>query len=183
MFIGLLSLIAVAFVEFLLSASWAPAYFRFGFPLFEKQFAFSDQPARQLRDRELSAEFRGRLGPSIVGLGASTVFRRLSQDELAFRKRFFEFLIFATTPIMHGIARVDRRERTVTVTGYANWYPLFFSAFWLGVPTRFALAAYGVRAAIVCGLMLPTVLGVCWFLELPQYRRVYRRLQEHYGVL
>jgi hypothetical protein len=174
MLIGVLTVIMVAFVEFLLSAAWAPAYFRFGLALFEKQFSFSTEPARDLSDKELSAEFRGGVGPSMV-------FCRLSPDELAFRKRIFEIRLFNFSPVMHGIARIGRREHTVTVTGYVNWYPVVFTAFWIGA-TISLVSPEGPWVCAIWALGAPTVIGVCWLLEQSLYRRVYRRLQEHYGV-
>jgi hypothetical protein len=110
--------IGVALVELVLSGMWVPVYFRIGFPLFVKSFRFSGDSC-EIDVAALSSEFAGRIAPPLV-------FRPLDSGEIAFREKLICFSWFSYTPVMHGLIRADRDTRTVSTTGYANWFPVFF---------------------------------------------------------
>jgi len=114
----ILILMVVAIAEIALSGRWVPFYFLKGIILFKKSFCFAETP--DVSPDDLTTRFsRGVVTP--------IVFYPLDEDLIAFREKMLSFRLFNYTPVMHGLIRVDRERREVSVTGYANWFALLFA--------------------------------------------------------
>lgn len=167
------AVLAVALLEVLAQAAWVPLYFRLGIPVYRRRMVCTGEPRMAALEGPLEEAFKGGLGPPIA-------FRALSPDELAFRERMLAFRLLSYTPVMHGQARVDPVDRTVTVSGYLNWYPLAFLVFWYsffalepGPPPEDWVFWYGFPLLIV---------GFIYLLQRVIYARVARRIGERCGA-
>ena len=95
-------LAAVSIFDYLLRAFWSPFYIRFGLPVYISHFTL---PSRfmfwklvpDMESQQLSSSFY-----------PTAVFKRISETELAFRNKLFEYKIgFRVRFPYHGVARLD----------------------------------------------------------------------------
>jgi len=157
--------IAILFLEMLFQAKFARLYFLVGLPIFRRTVKCrlgqnpipgSDEIESSMPDSRFQ-ELR---------------FKALDSSNLGFRERFFGgFFEMAYTPVMHGLLSFDRRRGVVSVTGYANWFPLAFVLFFVegialdgGVFFAFALAA---------------ILGVIYAIQASRFSNVAEVVVEH----
>ncbi len=159
----------LALLECIAQGLWLPTYFRRGLPVYRRRMVCAAGPRMAALEGPLEEESKGRIGPPIA-------FRALSDEELAFRERLAAGRLFSYTPVMHGLARLDTLDRTVTVTGYLNWYVLAFlglwysfNAFWGRPPQADWLGWYGIPILI---------LGIIYLVQFLVYARVARRIGE-----
>jgi hypothetical protein len=116
--VSIIILVVVAIAETVLNSRWAPFYFLRGIILFKKSVSFAESP--YLSPDDLSTQFS-------QGIVTPIVFYPLGEDLIAFREKLLGFRLFHYTPVMHGLIRVDRERREISVTGYANWFALLFA--------------------------------------------------------
>jgi hypothetical protein len=123
-------LILTVIAEIILSGRWTKFYFLNGLTLFKKSFTFTGDP--HLSAEELSMHYS-------QGISMPIVFHELYQDAIGFREKMFsfQFWLFRYTPIMHGLIRIDRSQREISVTGFANWSStVFVIVFFLSIFPR-----------------------------------------------
>jgi hypothetical protein len=82
-------------------------------------------------------------------------------------------LIFTYTPIMHGIIRHNHNDRTVTITGYANWFP--------GLIVILMLVQFGSRATDIVNVLLIGFI-ILYGIEFYLFNRVYESIKKEYQV-
>ena len=106
--------------EFFLSTSWTPFFFRFGIPLYRKEFPVLGHISgldEYIHDLESQVP-RSWQQPAIA-------FKALSQQELAFRQKFGQ-----RNPA-HGHLNYDPRRQNLSLTGYLPWSSLLFPVIFL----------------------------------------------------
>ena len=106
-------LIIASVFDYLLRAFWAPFYIRFGLPVFifrfplPKRFVFWEL-VPDMESQQLSSSFY-----------PTAVFKRISETELAFRNKLFEYKIgFRVRFPYHGAVRLDTHSGVVTITSF-----------------------------------------------------------------
>ncbi|MCL4266365.1 MAG: hypothetical protein KJ069_24385 [Anaerolineae bacterium] len=114
-FFFLLFIIAIG--EFILSAFWVPFYFRFGLPLYRRNFQLPPTPT-DLGQHIPTLESQL---PRSWWQGA-VVFRALGPHELAFRQH----MIKNSRNALHGRVLFDPLSNQLSITGYFYWTLLFF---------------------------------------------------------
>jgi len=165
------ALVVVIVLELVLTGSWAAVYFQVGIPIFRKRFSYTGEPVEELQADELSAEYERTFAPSVL-------FRRLGPGEIAFREKILQLRLLSYTPVMHGIIRDDRFERTVSVTGYANWFPLSFVVFWYA-----ALFDFGLEPSMLIFVIAPfLVLGLIYGIQYRLFRKIFQSAKSRYSV-
>lgn len=107
--VSIIILVVVAIAETVLSSRWAPFYFLNGIVLFKKTASFVETP--NLSPDDLTTQFS-------QGLAAPIVFFPIDEGLIAFREKMISFRFFHYTPVMHGLIRIDRDRREISVTGY-----------------------------------------------------------------
>lgn len=140
-----------------------------GIPLFVRKLPYSSDEPLVLDTAWLSEEFASKLLPSIG-------FHALGSREIAFRELLYPRFV-SYTPLMHGLIRLDKADRSVHVIGHANVFPLAFAACLIVFVTagmagdplafRMSLAAFG---AVVFGLLYVVQAG--------RYRAVCRAVEK-----
>jgi len=109
--------------EYVLSAFWAPFYFRFGIPLYRQSFHLPDVPP-ELGQHVPALESQL---PRSWWQGA-VVFRALGRHELAFRQGITN----GSRNAIHGRVLFDPWNQQISITGYVYWsfllFPLLFLA-------------------------------------------------------
>lgn len=136
-------LVLVSLMELVLSAVWAPFYFRYGIPLLRRRYAV---PA----DLELGAAIL-QLEQNLLRSWwrPAVVFRRLGPTELAFRNRF------GSRNPLQGLVRLEPGYGRLTITGnlFSAYllFPLLMLLFFLGggVPVLFFLLFTAVFSLIL----------------------------------
>lgn len=159
-------LILTVIAESILSGCWARFYFLNGLTLFKKSFMFAGEP--YLSVEELSQHY---------GQGISTpiVFHELGQDAIGFREKMFSFRLFHYTPIMHGLIRVDRSHREISVTGFANWSPIVFAVVFLATFPRVLLEKEGFGFFI---LFFFAMLGILYAIQFSRFIKIFEQVKE-----
>jgi hypothetical protein len=129
------ALIGIAILEIFLSGSWSRVYFRHGIPVYSKDVqCYSITSSTAVADTLAERLTRG--------WGPSQVFHSLSESEVAFREKAFEFTFFHYTPIMHGLITVLPRQRTAVVKGFLNWFVVAFGILVVGTELTTAPANF-----------------------------------------
>ncbi len=159
-------LILAVIAESILSGRWARFYFLIGLTLFKKSFTFAGEP--HLSAEELSQHF---------GHGISTpiVFHELDQDAIGFREKMFSFRLFHNTPIMHGLIRVDRSHREISVTGFANWFPIVFAIVFLSTFPRVLIEKEGFGFFI---LFFFAMLAILYAIQFSRFIKIFEQVKE-----
>lgn len=157
------ALIAVAVLEIILSASWSDFYFRVGVPVFRKTFSYVGLTPTELRAEELSAQFEGKIAPSIL-------FVRLSRCDIAFREKMLQWRVLNYTPLMHGIIRDDPVRQEITVTGHANWFAFAFLIWWYVSIFDFGLG----RSELIFFAAPLLVYGLIYLIQYKRFSSVFR---------
>lgn len=159
-------LILTVITESILSGRWAGFYFLYGLTLFKKSFTFAGDP--HLSAEELSQDFS-------QGISTPIVFHELDQDTIGFREKMFSFRLFNYTPIMHGLIRIDRIHREMSVTGYANWSPIVFAIVFLSTFLRMSLEKEGLGFFI---LFFFAMLGVLYAIQFSRFIKIFAQVKE-----
>ncbi len=113
-------IIAVTLSEFIISAFWAGAYFRFGVPVYRRTINI-----KKLRTG-LADELERNQRP---GAARPFIFRAISLKEIAFREKMYGLYWLDYLPVMRGLIHVDKNGRNVQLTGIINWYALLLPVF------------------------------------------------------
>lgn len=143
-------------------------YFRLGIPLYRTRLPWNAVVVPAGLDHYLTDRMHSDALPSLV-------FRRLSESEIGFREKHFEWgFKWRYTPMMHGIIVFSPTERAAVITGRMNWYPLTFSAL---IVSTLLNATIEARLLIACFMF--AVLGACYVSQLSRYRSTATVLQDH----
>lgn len=134
------------------------AYYRSGLTVFRQTIIPGKSIPAHLDLAALDAEFRGKLGPSLV-------FLKLGTGEYAFREKFFEFRLFGYTPVMRGYIRLDPISNTLLVEGNLYWTEFVVVLLW-GIFVLFS----GYFWAII--LLVLAALGVCYLIQRSRFEKV-----------
>ena len=170
-------LMAAAVLDALLAATWSPAYFRHGLPLFFKRFPARPQWNPAFPAASLDAEFTR---PCFYSLA----FRELSPTVYAFRERLFHISWLRYLLVMHGLVEWDFARSRITVTGYANIFPVAFALANVllmvqGTPPWSVLVFLGTVAIITLSFATQAFL----YLEVGKYAaRRWSRLDTTFGA-
>lgn len=135
-------LIILRLVEIWYSSRWSPQYFENGIPILHREYQVLHPDKFSLCRHWLQWNFQGGSLPALE-------FHLLTPYTCAFRESKFFYnegddrdtepvrfpgITFTYmeryTPFMRGILRLEPLSRTLTLTGYLNWYALFFTALW-----------------------------------------------------
>ena len=154
----------LAIIEAICSIGWYSLYFRHGIRLFTKQVPLAIRPMALPTVTDLNEGLKGKWGPSLV-------FKSLSNTEIAFRERAFEFTFFNSTPVMHGLIRYYPLEGQLEVIGYLNWTVLSF----LGIALGFLFVPHMPPFLFFAFLAL---ISLCYFMQLKRFDRVVAYLGE-----
>jgi hypothetical protein len=157
-------MIITVIAELIISGRWVPFYFRTGIPLFRKSFHYNGQPA--FSPESLSGAFTG-------GIAVPLIFHSIGPNEIAFREKFFSLHLFSYTPVMHGVIRVSDEQRQISVTGYANWSPLVFSAIFIYMDVSFYVHDVGYFPL----LFLFVFWIVLYLIQFARFSKVFRILE------
>ena len=165
-FIVFLIVFAIILVELFLSFFWVPIYYRHGIRIFYKRINASGPYMPLVNDKELSKELKGGWGPSLV-------FKSISSTETAFREKAFQFRIFNSTPIMHGLIRFSQHDRQIEVIGHLNWFILTF--------TLIALSTlFGMHDAVFIIFFFVVVFLLCFLFQVARYNKLVQVLEQKY---
>lgn len=119
MFEPIFTFALVAIIETVFSASWNPTYFRFGIPIYRKNYSFEGAAPFKINEKILNEAFKKVVSPSLV-------FRQIDYREFAFREKILQFTLLNYTPIMHGKLEINEMSRNISVCGYINWWIIAF---------------------------------------------------------
>ena len=158
-------------IEMSLSGIWAPFYFRYGVPLFVKTCSYSKEPETLTNPITLDQLYEGSWGPS-------TLFQSLGPGETAFRQKVFEYRILKYLPLMHGIVRRDRSRQVMTVTGYANWWPILMVAL---LPV-FAVEATDAEELIATFIGALLMFGVIYLIQYRLFSKIFEKVKSDYST-
>jgi hypothetical protein len=109
----------VIVIEIILSASWSPAYFRTGIPVYRQRIT-DLSGSGQMPSAEKVETFL-----STAGGSAPLLVRRIGENRLAFREKLFHFGV-CYSPVMRGLVTCKPATGEMEVRGYLNWYILLF---------------------------------------------------------
>lgn len=166
--------ILLIIAEIYLSSRWIPAYFQNGIPLFRKSFSYLSKPNVQINADTLSETSK----PSC--LSPSMCFRSLNSNEIAFRERVFEFTLFSYTPVMHGIIRFNPSGNTVSIVGYANWFPLLLIILFIGSALA-GLSRGDFRSPILALIFFPLLIfGSLYGIQFYVFSKIFERIRREY---
>ena len=166
--IAVLTCVAVAVIELVLAVSWAGFYYRYGIPLYRRTLQCGPDEDGLPGPEKLSEKYSSRLLPPFT-------FHALGPGELAFREWIIQLSLIMYSPIMHGHIAYDEGSGTLTLTGYANAWPLCF----LGVVIlmTFRTLSSSPRSLIFPGLVL-LIFGICYGLQILRFNKLYAALQQ-----
>ena len=143
-----LGVMTVFIVEVILYFSWNRSYFTFGIPIFVRSIPINEISLLTPSIESLQAKFpKSFWGPSFE-------FRKIGQNEYAFRDVLFEFrwFGFSAPPVMHGYLTYDNER--IVVKGYLIFiYPALFGWIALHDPS-FGLLLLGIFFGIPYMLQL-----------------------------
>ena len=168
------SIFLLIIVELCLLGFWVPVYFQKGIPLFRKTFSYLSELNSEIIVNTLSEESKpGCLAPSMC-------FRKLNSSEIAFRERLFDFTLFTYTPVMHGIIRFDHNLNTVSVTGYANWFPFLFILIFVGNALT-GLIWSGFNSFLLLFIFFPLFLfSILYGIQYYVFSKIFERVRREY---
>lgn len=166
--IGFAVLVVVGICELILAGFWVGFYFRNGIPLFSRSIPCGPEQEVPMSAEELSEAYSRWLVMPLA-------FRSLGPGEVAFREKALSFALLSYTPIMRGRIAHDERSGTLTVTGYANAWPLCFLGFFVTMSLQmtpsagFDLEFSGVALLIV---------ALCYGIQALRYNKMVNMLRE-----
>ena len=155
--------------ELIISGRWVTFYFRKGLPLFIKSFQVVELPT--ISTDYLTSRFSN-------GITDPLVFHRIDNDEIGFREKFFSFRPIGYSPIMHGLIRIARSERKVSIIGYSNWFTIIFPITFLLVDYDFSRRqpAHSPTIYFLFGIM-----AVLYLIQFIRFNKVYKILEEKFS--
>jgi hypothetical protein len=161
-------LATIEILETILCWSWAGPYYRYGIPVFSRTVPFyantSSYAISDLLSKELSRSW-----------GRSQVFHPISDYEVAFREKAFEFRVaFNYTPIMHGFITILPLERTITVKGFLDWFLIAFIIFVM----PFVVDANSSFFKLTFGAGFCLTISSIYFIQARAYKRIVRVLRD-----
>ncbi|MBI5696684.1 MAG: hypothetical protein HZC51_13305 [Nitrospirae bacterium] len=154
------ALLLVVLAEIIASARWSASYFRSGIPLFSKSISVRVFDGVLPEDEAMTEKFKGGT------FGQSLVFKSISETEVAFREKAFEFTFFNSTPVMHGLLSLTPGRRGIEVVGRLNWSILGFALIFI--------VQFGRMHDEMLIIFLPAFVGMMLLLYYIQYRRFNR---------
>ena len=151
------TLIATVIVETLLNARWSPHYFSKGISIYHHTVTMPPNigmtPTAEAIESNLPDS--GWYPPILV--------RKIGENQFAFREKMIHFGI-GYTPLMHGCLMCDPYSGRIEIRGYANWFPMIFSCYFLMLSLSMPLDSLGV--------IFPLFLfGLFWFIYSIQRKR------------
>ena len=166
--IGFAVLVAVGICELILAGFWVGFYFRNGLPLYSRSIRCGPEQELPVSAEELSEAYSRWL---VMPLD----FRSLGPGEIAFREKLFTLTLLTYTPVMRGRIACDGRSGTLTVTGYANAWPLCFLGFFVTMSLQMAPSTgFGLQ---LCGVGL-LIVALCYGIQALRYNRLVTMLRE-----
>jgi hypothetical protein len=124
-------IVAASFGEMAVSGMWLPAYYRYGIPLFRKEYPLTTMPNLAAKIPELEQKLkRSAWRPAVV-------FRELDKNEIAFRNSF------GSKNPLSGLVRLEPSQGRMRISGHLHWTffltPLLFFVIFLssGIPILF----------------------------------------------
>lgn len=142
------SLILVALVETILSARWSPGYFSTGIPIYRQTITAQPVIGRVITAAMVESALPG------SGWSAPMLVRSIGENRFAFREKMIHFGM-GHTPVMHGCITCDPYKGQIEVRGYANWFPMVFTCYFLIFPLAAPLDAFDLLFPVfLFGLLL-----------------------------
>jgi hypothetical protein len=157
------ALIIVALVETFLSARWSPGYFSRGIPIYHRTIMVPPGIGRTPTAEMIEAALPD------SGWSAPMMVRQIGENLFAFREKLFHFGM-GYTPVMHGYIECNPYAGRIEVRGYANWFTMIFSCYFL----IFTLSVLFDFSDIIFPLFL---LGLLLFIYSKQKKR-FRQVEE-----
>ncbi len=124
------TLVAIALLEIVASALWLRLYFVFGLPIYKRTLKITVEKVRLPSSQELEDEL-----PELAWRPPLLI-REIEEMNFAFREKLF-FFGFSYVPVMHGVMRYDQDKKELIISGFANWYALLFSIFFISLAVAF----------------------------------------------
>ena len=158
---GLIFILLLLIVEFRLSSKWSQFYFNNGILLYSneiKVIPFSvtiDEINKLLNEKYINN-----------GYAPSINFKKINNNNLAFREKLFEFTLFSYTPIMHGSILVGNDN--VKILGHANWFPVGFACLWYFN----ILQGFRIKEDFVFLIAPIIIFGAIYLIQAKRYKRI-----------
>lgn len=117
-------LFGLAVLDWFMMTFWIEFYYLFGLPLYRKTFRYSNDLSNMALVDKIDSK--------LITLHAPFELREFNGCTVAFREKYQFAMPLGEdkkkgyNPVMHGLVKFDRHNRTVTITGIANWFWLFF---------------------------------------------------------
>jgi hypothetical protein len=167
----LLLLIALGLVELFCLLLWFPPYYRVGLPLYRRRLRIEPCQQCALPEPETLAKLfaKGWLVP--------LNFARLPDGTIGINERML-MPRFDYVPLMHGVIRLDRDNRGLTLTGNANFTVFFLAIFLYAAPRLVAVPGHREPVSYPLWLILGAI-GLMYALQVYQYRKVESALRLH----
>jgi hypothetical protein len=172
-FIFLTIFIIVGLLETVLLAFWVPFYMRLGIPVWWQR--------TQVLSKEKFCQAAARLdGTGLAGKWYPTIiFKRISQNELAFRhKRRESKAGFRFRSPIRGMVRLSAEAYTVTVINYLPWTTPVAIFLFLWLFSNFNRPEFNDTRGIVFLVFLLSIVAVTFGLQLVVFRQISDRILE-----
>ena len=141
-------LVLIGLLELIMSAVWLRFYFIIGIPLFRRTIKVTSEKMLVLSAQELENDL-----PELAWRPPLLV-RNIDTMKFAFREKLL-FLGFSYVPVMHGCMNYDPNKEELVISGFANWYALLFSIFFLSLTVAFMFESKELMFIILpIGLLL-----------------------------
>ena len=166
-FLILLFVIA-GIIESLMSMFWVPFYIRLGLPAYIYRFPL---PITSQLGKPISILEGQRISSSVY---PTAVFQKISQNEVAFRSKLFEFKIgFRIRASFRGIIRLDAHSNTIAITGYLPWFYPFFAIL---LYYFFQAIDFGISLNVLFAIVMILALGAG--VQILVFRHISKQIRE-----
>jgi len=118
--------IAVGIAETVCAATWAPFYFRLGPTVYRRAYEIFHNSPVEIDVSSLGREFHGSFLPSLV-------FKRIGQDEYAFRETILQPCLLRYVPVMRGHIHIKPDTGAMIVEGRLGWFSMIFPPCFVGI--------------------------------------------------
>jgi hypothetical protein len=141
------------------SAMWLPAYFRYGIPLFRKEYPLTTMPDLAAQIPELEQKLKRSGGRS------SIVFRALDTHEIAFRNKF------GTRDGISGLIRLEPNQRRMRISGNLYWSVLL-------IPVMFLAGAANGFISVFFAIFISAIFVMTFGRQRYQYGKIATVIRE-----